>query len=104
MSVSFNFKIGYNGNPNGLLDGPKNTLFYKSGSFYNINYSGSVANGWQPAYFIPIGLPQYFITEADMLLSQGQTGSFLYVKTTDEGSKTGWKLLSNVGPLIYNRS
>ena len=100
MSIIIRNTIGYFGDPNNVLDGPKGSQFYKTGSLYKINYSGSVASGWENLYFQQLGIPTYSITSEDLSLNQISTGSFLYVKTTKIGNKNGWTLLSNKSPLI----
>jgi len=101
MSIIIRNTAGYFGDPNNVLDGPKGSQFYKTGSFYKINYSGSVASGWEDVYFKQLGIPTYSITSEDLALNQINTGSFLYVKTTKIGNKNGWKLLSNKSPTIH---
>ena len=88
------------GNPNGAIDAPKGAQFYKTGSFYKINYSGSLASGWQNVNFVPFNVSGYYLTDEDIKLLNPDTGSFLYVKTTAMGSKTGWTLLSNKSPFV----
>ena len=100
MSIIIRNTVGYYGDPNNVLDGPKGSQFYKTGSLYKINYSGSVASGWENLYFQQLGIPTYSITSEDLSLNQISTGSFLYVKTTKIGNKNGWTLLSNKSPLI----
>ena len=100
MSIIIRNTAGYFGDPNNVLDGPEGSQFHKTGSIYKINYSGSVASGWEDVYFKQLGIPTYAITSEDLALNQTDTGSFLYVKTTNIGNKNGWKLLSNKSPLI----
>jgi hypothetical protein len=100
MSIIIKNTIGIYGDPNNILDGPKGSQFYKTGSFYKINYSGSVASGWENVYFQKFGIPTYAITSEDASLNQTATGSFLYLKTTKIGNKNGWKLLANKSPTI----
>ena len=100
MSIIIRNTVGYYGDPNNVLDGPKGSQFYKTGSLYKINYSGSVASGWENLYFQQLGIPTYAITSEDLSLDQTATGSFLYVKTTKIGNKNGWTLLANKSPLI----
>ena len=100
MSIIIRNTVGYYGDPNNVLDGPKGSQFYKTGSLYKINYSGSVASGWEDVYFQQLGIPTYSITSEDLSLNQISTGSFLYVKTTKIGNKNGWTLLSNKSLLI----
>lgn len=101
MSIVVYRKPKYNGDPNGLLDGPKNTLFHKKGKFYKINYSGSLAPIWQPVYFVQTMLPNFMLTAKDKELLIQNTGSYLYVKTSNLGSKSGWTLLAEKDPTIY---
>ena len=80
-----------NGNPNGVLDGPKGSLFFKKGTFYKINYSGSNSPDWKDLYFQPYNIPSYFliakyysrITSFSSLESIGAYGlTFSYVSST----------------------
>lgn len=100
MSIIIKNTVGFYGDPNNVLDGPKGSQFYKTGSFYKINYSGSLAAAWEDVYFQKFGIPTYSITSEDVSLNQTATGSFLYLKTTKIGNKSGWKLLSNKSPTI----
>ena len=100
MSIIVINTAGYFGDPNNVLDGPEGSQFYKTGSIYKINYSGSVASGWEDVYFQPLGIPTYAITSEDLSVGQTGTGSFLYVKTTKIGNKNGWTLLSNKSPFL----
>ena len=56
MSIIIRNTTGYFGDPNNVLDGPKGSQFHKTGSFYKINYSGSVASGWEDVYFKQFGM------------------------------------------------
>lgn len=102
MSIIVINTAGYFGDPNNVLDGPKGSQFYKTGSFYKINYSGSLASGWQNVNFVPFNVSGYYLTDEDIKLTNPDTGSFLYVKTTKVGNKNGWKLLSNKSPFVSN--
>lgn len=78
------------GNPNGIFDGPKNSKFYKTGSFYKINYYEG--DGWQDVYFKEFGYSDIYLNSDDTAIMNSYTGSYLYVKTTGKGTKTGWVL------------
>lgn len=91
MSLIFDESIPPTGNPEGILDGPNGTQFYKTGSFYSINYTGS----WENVYFQQYKLGGYYLTNEDIAIMTVATGSFLYVKTTNVGNLNGWVLLSN---------
>lgn len=100
MSVFINRAPPVSGDPNGVIYAPKDALFFKSGSFYKINYSGSYGNDWQNLFFKKSVYSKYFYTLLDTaLIKKIDTGSYLYVKTTNELSNTGWKLVSNKSPL-----
>ena len=91
-----------NGNPNGVLDGPKGSLFFKKGTFYKINYSGSDSPDWRDLYFQPYNIPSYFLIDDDIqLVEKPSTGSYLYSKTTNIGVNTGWVLLSYKSPFFF---
>ena len=90
-----------NGNPNGVIDAPKGSLFFKKGSFYKINYSGSNSTDWKNLYFQPYNIPSYFLTDDDVQLIIPDTGSYLYNKTTESGIFTGWVFLSNKSPFFF---
>jgi len=94
MSISYNHKIPADGNPEGIVDAPLGACFYKNGSFYKVNYSGSAAAGWVSAYFKSSTTPNYFLTSADIALLAMDTGSYLYTKTTPQGTPYGWTLIS----------
>jgi hypothetical protein len=102
MSIIVYDNPSFDGDPNGSIDGPKGSQFYKTGSFYKINYSGSIPSGWQDVYFQPFNIQGYYLTNDDVKLINQSTGSFLYVKTTGTGSKTGWSLLSTKSPFIFH--
>jgi hypothetical protein len=89
------------GNPNGIIYAPQGALFFKTGSFYKINYSGSKHNGvWENVFFRRTTTNFVYKTLEDVeLLRQIETGSFFYVKNTSEISNTGWKFVSNKRPL-----
>jgi len=66
MSIIINRSLDAYGNPNGVIDAPKAALFYKTGSFYKINYSGSNSTNWEQVYVKTIGYPQFAISEQDL--------------------------------------
>lgn len=101
MDIILTTSVGPNGDPNGAIDAPKSALFYKSGSFYKINYSGSSSHNWQNVYLKNMSIPSYARTSEDVNLQASNTGSFLYLKTTNGGNSNGWILLSNKRPTIY---
>jgi len=96
-SITYNTAIPADGNPNGIVDGPLGALFYKNGPFYKVNYTGSSGGNWQEVYFVPTNTPSYYITAADaQLLASINTGSYLYTKTTIQGTPYGWSFLGNL--------
>lgn len=97
-SISYNNRIPSDGNPEGIVDAPKGALFHKTGSFYKVNHSGSVATGWVNVYFNPPQQARYFLTAADISLLSVDSGSWLYTKTTAQGTAYGWTLLSKETP------
>ena len=100
MNIILNASIGPDGNPNGIIDAPKSALFYKSGSFYSINYSGSDSPNWDRVYFQSFRNSKYYLTDRDIGLTDAATGSFLYLKTTNSKNLNGWLLLGNKQPFI----
>lgn len=101
MSLYINRNPAPDGNPNGIIDAPLGALFYKTGSFYMLNASGSGVGTWEDVFFQPTSKPFIFRTEQDIvLLKKIQTGSFLYAKTTNSLYNTGWKFISNKSPFI----
>jgi hypothetical protein len=100
MSLIFNTYIPSDGNPNGILDGPKNSLFYKSGSFYKINYDGVNSTTWQNVYFTEYKNSVYTLTEQDVSILTKLSGAFLYVKRTPKGNLKGWELLKKANVFI----
>lgn len=101
MDVIFYSSPAYDGNPDGIIDAPKGAQFYKSGSFYKINYSGSVSPNWQNVRFIAISSPAYVLSPQDEIVTQYSTGSYLYVKSTNKGTTKGWTLLAeNVNAFV----
>jgi hypothetical protein len=89
-------RIPSDGNPDGIVYAPKNSLFYKSDEFYYISYSGSRSpSAWETVEFSPTTIPSLLKTTSDVeLLSRVETGSFLYVKTTAGTLSSGWELLT----------
>jgi hypothetical protein len=94
MDVIFYSSPAYDGNPNGIINAQKGTQFYKSGSFYKINYEGADPSSWQNVRFVAISYPKYLITTQDDAITQYSTGSYLYIKSTNKGSSLGWTLLA----------
>lgn len=102
MSQYINRNPAPDGDPNGIVYAPEGALFFKTGSFYVINTSGSSVPNWQSVFFEPTSKPFIFRTEQDIrLLNQIETGSFLYIKTTSNLYNTGWKFVSNKSPFIH---
>jgi hypothetical protein len=66
------------GNPNGIVYAPEGALFFKTGSFYRLKYSGSSQNGtWENVFFQPTTKNFVYRTVEDVeLLSRTMTGSF----------------------------
>jgi hypothetical protein len=99
MSLIINKAPPPDGNPEGILNAPLNALFFKTGSFYKINNSGSDAIGWDDVYFSYFYGPFSMRTAQDIeLLENIELGTYLYVKTTEQVYNTGWKLLSKKSP------
>lgn len=102
MSQYINRNPTPDGDPNGIIYAPNGALFFKTGSFYVLNTSGSSGGNWQDVFFRPTSNPFIFRTEQDIaLLTRIETGSFLYIKTTDNSYNTGWKFVSNKTPFIH---
>lgn len=104
MSLVLLSNLPPDGNPNGLIDGPKGTQFYKTGSFYKINYTGSVPSGWQDVVIQPFNIPGYYLTDEDIKLLNPEPNSFLYIKNTHSGTKIGWTLLATKSPFVKSNS
>lgn len=98
MSITYSNKLPSNGSPEGIIDAPKGALFHKTGSFYKLNNSGSSAAGWVDVYFVPYSVPNYYLTAGDISLLTVDSGSWLYTKTTPQGTTYGWELLSRGTP------
>lgn len=82
MDVIFYSSPKFDGNPNGIIDAPQGAQFYKSGSFYKINYGGAKEPLWQNVKFIALSANQYTLTNQDNNVTQYSTGSYLYVKSS----------------------
>lgn len=93
------------GNPEGIIYAPQGALFFKTGSFYKLKYSGSNPSGdWENVRFGPTTNNFIYRTSADIdLLKRIETGSFLYIKSTSQSSNTGWKFVSSK-PLFITSS
>ena len=100
MNIILNASIGPDGNPNGIIDAPKAALFYKIGNVYSINYSGSNSPNWDIVYFQSFRNSKYYLTDEDIGLTVTDTGSFLYLKTTNSKNLNGWLFLGNKRPFI----
>ena len=103
MDIIINGSLNSKGDPNGVVDAPKSSLFYKTGSFYKINYTGSYSTNWQNVFVRSFGIPNFAVTVEDLKIQAVETGSFFYVKTTNEGNLQGWVLLANKTPFIPSK-
>ena len=92
MDIILKASLDSKGNPNGVIDAPKAALFYKTGSFYKINYSGSNSTNWEQVYINSLGISSFAVTLEDIRVQTVETGSFLYLKTTNIGNLYGWVL------------
>ena len=102
MSLYINRNPAPDGDPNGMIDAPVGALFFKTGSFYVLNISGSAGGSWEDVFFQPTSKPFIFRTEQDIrLLNQIETASFLYIKTTNNLYNTGRKFIGNKSPFIH---
>jgi hypothetical protein len=93
MSITYNQKIPADGNPDGIVDGPKGAMFHKNGVYYKVNKTGSLGGSWESVFFISYNVPDYYLTDADIQLLEVNTGSYLYTKDSIEGDLYGWKFL-----------
>jgi hypothetical protein len=100
-NITIKGTIPSNGNPEGLVAADVGALFYKSGSFYKINYVGMSSSLWQNVVFDPFGKNRIFVTEEDLAsIPTASNESMIYVKDT-ESSSFGWKFLTS-GDIMYN--
>jgi len=83
MSQYINRNPAPDGDPNGIIYAPNGALFFKTGSFYVLNTSGSSGGNWQDVFFQPTSKPFIFRTEQD------------------NSYNTGWKFVSNKTPFIH---